>query len=70
MKISKKVRLVILGLLILLIWITRYFPAMGEWYALHIYPYISIVLSSFSSLLNTVHKLKSSSVSNGDENGI
>lgn len=50
MKISKKVRLVILGLLILLIWITRYFPAMGEWYALHIYPYISIILSSFSSL--------------------
>lgn len=36
--------------LIVLIQITRYLPAVGEWYAAHIYPPIATFLSAFSSL--------------------
>lgn len=51
MKITKRyVRYGLLGLLLLLVWMVRLFPAVGEWYALHVYPFVSGVLSSFSSL--------------------
>lgn len=52
MKTNRKqvIHLVIVIVCILTIWIVRYFPAAGEFYARHIYPGIAAVLSAFSNL--------------------
>lgn len=43
-------RIAVLALLLLFVWLVRFSSGLGEWYALHIYPLISSVLSMFSSL--------------------
>ena len=50
MKRKQKIRYIILGTLLLLIWTTQLIPAMGEGYARSVYPVISFCLSSFSRL--------------------
>lgn len=49
-KNGKYIRWAILGVLFFLVLMVRFIPSLGEWYALRIYPTISLVLSSFSSL--------------------
>lgn len=49
-KCMKSLRLCLLGILLLFIAICRFIPATAEWYALHIYPVISQILSSVSNL--------------------
>ena len=46
-----KFRWVALFLLLLYVWIVMSVPAMGEWYARHLYPFISFILSRISFLL-------------------
>ena len=41
MKRKQKIRYIILGTLLLLIWTTQLIPAMGEGYARSVYPVIS-----------------------------
>lgn len=50
MKRKQKIRYIILGILLLLVWTTQAIPAMGEFYARSVYPIISLCLSSFSRL--------------------
>ena len=50
MKRKQKIRYIILGTLLLLIWTTQLIPVMGEGYARSVYPVISFGLSSFSRL--------------------
>ena len=46
----KYIRRIILSLLLVAIWFTMRSPGAGEAYARNIYPYVSAVLSRFSSL--------------------
>lgn len=41
----------VLSLLLLLVLATRYVPGIGEWYAVHLYPTISLVLSAIASIV-------------------
>ncbi len=50
MKRIFKIRLVLPLILLILIWATQTIPGWGEFYARHLYPSISFVLGSFSSL--------------------
>lgn len=51
MKLKKRhIRYIVLGILLILVISARFFPSLGEWYAQYLYPSISTVLSSFSSL--------------------
>lgn len=45
-----RVRWVVLAVLLVFVWVVMRIPVLGEWYACHIYPAISAVLSRFSSL--------------------
>lgn len=45
-----RIRWVILTVLLVFVWIVMHFPVMGEWYARHLYPVFSAVLSRISSL--------------------
>lgn len=47
-----RIRWVVLAILLVFVWITMRLPVLGEWYARHIYPAISGVLSRFSSLFS------------------
>lgn len=49
MKRKVKVRLIILGALLLLVWMAQWIPALGAGYSQFVYPHISYVLSFFSS---------------------
>lgn len=49
MKRKVKVRLIILGALLLLVWMTQWVPTLGAGYSQFVYPHISYVLSFFSS---------------------
>ena len=51
MKRKLKVRYVVLGALLLLVWVTQWIPALGNIYSQTIYPVISYVLSFFSNLV-------------------
>lgn len=50
MKRKVKVRYLILGALLLLVWLTQWIPALATFYSQTVYPYISYILSSFSNL--------------------
>lgn len=52
MKVKRKysVRYTLLAILLLFVLLCRIFPVIGEWYAIHVYPYLSFVLSAFSSV--------------------
>lgn len=50
MKRKEKVRYIILGVLLLLVWATQVIPALATVYSESVYPYISYILSSFSNL--------------------
>lgn len=50
MKRKVKVRYLILGALLLLVWLTQWIPALATVYSVSVYPYISYILSSFSNL--------------------
>lgn len=49
MKRKVKVRLIILGALLLLVWMTQWIPAWGAGYSQFVYPNISYILSFFSN---------------------
>lgn len=50
MKRRLKIRYIILGVLLLLVWMTQWIPALATIYSQKIYPGISYVLSAFSNL--------------------
>lgn len=50
MKRKLKVRYIVLGVLLLLVWATQWIPALGNLYSQAAYPVISYILSSFSDL--------------------
>ncbi|MFV0588445.1 DUF3810 domain-containing protein [Bacteroides reticulotermitis] len=50
-KRKQTIRYSILGVLLLLVWLTQSLPAMGEAYARSVYPPLSFCLSSFSRLI-------------------
>ncbi len=50
MKHRLRIRYVLLGILLLGVWFTQAIPALGAWYAAHIYPVVSYLLSGFSNL--------------------
>lgn len=50
MKRRLKIRYIVLGALLLLVWVTQWIPALGDLYARFVYPVISYVLSFFSNL--------------------
>lgn len=49
MKRKLKVRYIVLGALLLLVWATQWIPALGNIYSQTVYPVISYILSSFSN---------------------
>lgn len=49
---ARIIRRIILCLLLSFVLLARFLPVVGEWYAMACYPYISGVLSSFSSLFS------------------
>lgn len=49
MKLQVKIRYIVLGILLLLVGMTQWIPALGAAYSQIIYPYISYVLSFFSN---------------------
>lgn len=49
MKRKLKIRSIVLGVLLLLVWMTQWIPALGVVYSQSVYPVISYVLSFFSS---------------------
>lgn len=49
MKRKLKIRYIVLGVLLLLVWMTQWIPALGVVYSQSVYPVISYVLSFFSS---------------------
>ena len=50
MKRRQKIRYIVLGILLLVVWSTQAISVMGEFYARSVYPVISLCLSSFSRL--------------------
>lgn len=51
MRLNKRgIHLLVLLLLIGVVWVVRSFPVLGEGYAVHVYPRLSLVLTSLSSL--------------------
>lgn len=50
MKRRQKIRYIVLGVLLLVVWSTQAISVMGEFYARSVYPVISLCLSSFSRL--------------------
>ncbi|MDD3036772.1 DUF3810 domain-containing protein [Bacteroides sp.] len=50
MKQKLKIRYIILGVLLLLVWMTQWIPALATIYSQKVYPVISSVLSAFSNL--------------------
>lgn len=50
MKRRLKIRYIILGILLLLVWMTQWIPALATIYSQKVYPVISFVLSAFSNL--------------------
>ena len=52
MKRRQKIRYIVLGILLLVVWSTQTISVMGEFYARSVYPVISLCLSSFSRLFS------------------
>lgn len=49
MKKKFKVRHIVLGILLIIVWLTQWIPVLGALYSQHLYPIISYVLSLFSN---------------------
>ncbi len=56
MKRKLIIRYILLGVLLLLVWMTQSIPALGNLYSQTVYPVISRVLSFFSNLFPFCHR--------------